>query len=365
MPIVLRRYQNADADSVDRFNARMMAADSPHRLFPEDLSRNPAADLSIRPINDSLYVLADDPEVRGGTWLREQYFWVEGERQRVGWMKYPISESVIDTKFSTLPLVMVRSLLKQQPRLLALGMGGHDMPFSKLLRAVQWHSSTVPFFFRIFRPFRVLRGLSFLRRKLWLRTAMDLAAWTGAGSVANALLLATSSPKSADRTTKVISEPMFTPWADAIWERSRGEYQALAVRDARSLDHRYAQSKLSIDRLRVEREGSDIGWVCAQLSETEGLRAYFGDLKVGVLVDMLARPSDAGTVLRAGLGHLRKLGADIAVTNVSHGAWMAAARRLRFLEGPSTLAFYRSPEADLLMADGTDLTRCHFTRGDD
>lgn len=365
MPIVLRRFQSGDADSIERFNARMAAGDSPHRLYPEDLSRNPTADLDIRPINDSLYVVADEPEVRGGTWLREQYFWVQGERHRVGWMKYAIAESLIDAKYSTVPLIMVRSLLLQQPRLLALGMGGHDTPFSRLLSAVKWQSSTVPFFFHVFRPFRVLRGLEFLRQRTWMRTAMDLAAWSGAGWMANTLFQATSFSRAEARGTKAIPEPMFTPWADAVWERCRGDYRALAVRDSRSLDQRYSSPQPGIHRLRIEREGSDIGWVCAQLSESAELAAYFGDLRVGVLVDMLAHTSDAGAVLRAGLGYLRALGTDIVVTNVSHEAWTTAARRLRFLEGPSTLAFYRSPQADVLMADGADLTQCHFTRGDD
>ena len=115
MRIVVRRFQNGDADPIGRLNHRLEGGGSEHRLYKEDLSVNPDADLEIRPINDSLFVAADGDEIRGGAWLREQYFSVEGTLHRVGWMKYPVAESLVDPKYAGVPASMVLQFLRHQP----------------------------------------------------------------------------------------------------------------------------------------------------------------------------------------------------------------------------------------------------------
>jgi hypothetical protein len=364
--IVVRRFQDGDADSIRRLNHRLEAGGIRHRVYLEDLSANPDADLEIRPINDSLYVAADGHEIRGGTWLREQYFWVERTRHRIGWMKYPVAESLIDPEYSGVPASMMLQLLRRQPHLMALGMGGHETPFARLLAGIGWKASTIPFLFRVARPFRVLRGLTYLRQRWWLRTAMDLAAWTGAGWMTHRLFHATSHPMRGTQAITVTVEPSFTPWADRIWEACRSSYDALAVRDGRTLDHVYPADFPNLSRLRVARAGTEIGWCAAQvLPESPDLARYFGDLRVGMVTDALAHPTNATVVLAMGVRHLEALGVDLVITYLSHTAWTEAARRLRFLSGPSTLAFYRSPRAEeLLMSGGTLSARCHLTRGD-
>ena len=345
----------------------MEAGGSPHRLYHEDLSKNPMADLEVRPINDSLWVAADDGELRGGAWLREQHFLIDGETYRVGWMKYAIAESQVDPRFATVPLGMVRGLMKQQPRLMALGMGGHDAPFAKLLDAVKWRSSSVPFYFLLLRPFRVLRRLAYVRRKPGMRVAMDLAAWTGLGWLGNSLYRLPAALARAERGAEVHLEDRFAPWADDVWARCRDEYRALAVRDARALDFRFqstGRDAVDVERVRVRRDGEDLGWLCVEV--TDDLVDHFGDLRVGLILDVLARPADAEAVLATGVRYLRGRSADIVVANFSHDAWGRAARRLRFLSGPSNVAFYRSPGADELLAAGGDaLARSHITRSDD
>ena len=367
MAIAFRRYQDSDFDAIGRFNRRMEAGQSPYRLYHEDLAKNPTADLEVRPINDSLWVAADNDEVRGGTWLREQYFWINGATEKVGWMKFAVAESQVDPKFATVPLGMVLGLTKQQPRLMALGMGGHDAPFAKLLDAVKWRSSSVPFYFLVLRPFQVLRRLAYVRRRPGMRVAMDLAAWTGLGWLGHSVYRLPAVIAGAGRRTEVRVEERFAPWADDVWIGCRDEYHALAVRDARSLDFRFQSSgydAVDVDRLRVSRRGHDIGWLCTKV--TDRLTDHFGDLRVGLILDVLARPSDADAVLASGVRHLRGRSADIVVANFSHDVWGRAARRLRFLSGPSNVAFYRSPAADeLLSAGGDALTRAHITRGDD
>ena len=366
MRIVVRRFQDSDLESIRRLNHRLEAGGIRHRVYPEDLSANPDADLEIRPINDSLYVATDGHEIRGGTWLREQYFWVDGTRHRMGWMKYPVAESLIDPEYAGVPASMMLQLLRRQPHLMALGMGGHETPFARLLAGIGWKASSIPFLFRVVRPFRVLRGLTYLRRRRWVRAAMDLAAWSGMGWLTSRLFYCTSHRVAGSSTITAAVEPRFTPWADGIWEACRGEYDALAIRDGRTLDRVYPLEFLDLHRLRIARAGADIGWCAAQILPVgRELARYFGHLRVGILTDVLARPSDATAVLATGVRHLGELDVDLVITYLSHVTWIKAARRLRFLSGPSTFAFHRSPRAEELLVNGRTLaTRCHLTRSD-
>lgn len=366
MRITVRRFAAEDEPAIDRLNERLRAGGSNHRLYREDLSRNPTADLAIRPVNDSLWVAASGGEIHGSAWLREQYFLVDGEQHRVGWMKYPVSESLVDAKYAGVPASMVFQLLRQQPCLMGIGMGGHDAPFARLLARAGWVASTIPLFFRVSRPFRFLRGMVYARRrKWWMRLGMDLAAWSGLGWLAHAVAVRTARVDApADLTATV--EPRFAPWADDAWQRIAGAYGALAVRDAKTLDFTFPASFPGLLRIRVRSGDTELGWVCAQILSNRGEHArYFGSLKVGLITDALALPSDAAVVLKAGVDHLEREPVDVVLVYLSHVAWQTAARRLRFLSGPSTLAFYRSPRAeDLLVGDAVESQRCHFTASD-
>jgi hypothetical protein len=366
--IEVRRYHNGDAAAVGRLNDRLIAGNSEHRLYTEDLSVNPTSDLEIRPVNDSLFVATDGEEIHGGAWLREQHFRVDGVEHRLGWMKYPVAESLVDPMYAGVPASMVLQLLRKQPCLMGVGMGGHQGPFARLLSGARWTSSTIPLFFRIVRPFRVLRGLEYARRRWWLRVAMDAAAWTGLGWAAHQLLGLTLAAKghAGKAPVDITTAARFTPWADTVWETCRDAYSAMAVRDARTLDYTYPETLPRLSRVRVARAGADIGWACVQtLPHDASTTAYFGALEVGLVTDALATAADATDVLAAGVRHLADTGVDLVIAYFSHDAWVNAAHRLGFFSGPSTLAFYRSPRAEqLLLRGGTEAARCHLTRSD-
>jgi len=279
-------------------------------------------------------------------------------------MKYPVSESLIDARYAGVPASMILQSLRRQPNLMALGMGGHEAPFARLLKGVRWADSTIPFFFKIIRPVRVLRRLRYARQRTWLRIAMDVAAYSGAGWLLHRLLSATAYRPSSPVSTGTV-ESRFIPWADSIWTDCKDHYPALAVRDGRTLDYLYYSSALGLERLRIARGGRDIGWAAVQLMTGDRDSGYFGDLRVGVVTDVLARPLDAVDVLNVATRRLQERGADIVITNFSHAAWIEATRRLRYFRGPSTFAFYRSPRADKLLLAGLPLDRrCHLTRSD-
>src|SRR5687768_7945521 len=121
---------------------------------------------------------------------------------------------------------MVLQLLRKQPLLLALGLGGHTAPSARLLAGSRWRASTLPFFFRVVRPFRVLRRLSYARQRWWLRWAMEGAAWSGLGWAAHWAHQGWTR-RSPDPRTTAIDEGSFAGWADSVWHACRDAYPAL------------------------------------------------------------------------------------------------------------------------------------------
>lgn len=359
----MRRFKISDLPGIERLNGRFAAAGLPHRVGPEGPRHGAEPSLDNEPIIERLYVAAEDEEIRGGVWLKEQLFWSAGRPVRVGWAKYLVAESLIDATAAGVPAGLLFSLLRQQPHLMGLGMGGHAGPYARILAAARWTSSSLPFFFCLIHPSRVLRHLSYartthLRRMLADGLAYSGLAWAGYKLLAGACAAFRRRP-ARGYTCAVV--PRFEAWADEVWEQCRDSYGFIAVRDSRALNALYPEGFRSLTRLRVQRSGRDVGWICARSIPAAGtwFEQHFGNLKLGILTDNLAQPTDATAVMEAGFRYLVDDGVDVIVTYQSHPAWCTAAFNVGFLPGPSNCAFYRSPAAESLITTATAQDRWH------
>jgi hypothetical protein len=90
---------------------------------------------------------------------------------------------------------------------------------------------------------------------------------------------------------------------------------------------------------------------------------YFGDLKVGTLVDGFGSAADAPALVAAGIDHLAETGADIIVANFSHEAWVKACRRSGMLAGPDSYYHFVSPGGSPLFEDTCPPRDIHVARG--
>src|SRR5262249_10034953 len=113
--------------------------------------------------------------------LRPQTFSFRGELQRVAHFRLPLSEGIVNKSYARLGPLLVRSALQKEPLLYALGMGGFDRPLPRMLQAMGWSVTAVPFYFRVVHPARFLRAIRAIRQTRWRAFLMDIAAWTGAG----------------------------------------------------------------------------------------------------------------------------------------------------------------------------------------
>ena len=346
MAIVTRRYQIEDLEAVERLNQRLEDGGSDDRVYPEDFEDS-EWDGVHGPLSSDLWVAAGENEVRGGVWLKEHNFWADGGLIRAGWIKYPVAESVVDRKFGGVPTALIFRLIRQQPRLLAIGMGGSDGPLARLLKGMGWHIHELPLYIHITRPAHVFRKLAFLRSNPIKRCISDILAFSGLGwaAVQIAKLAARANASKVPSNYHATKVDRFEPWVDQVWERSRDSYAFCIDRSIEMLDIAYPQKYPFVIKLRIKRNGDDAGWACVTLMDYHKTPdPRFGRSKVGMILDYFGLPEDAGPILNAAKNYLRQLNVDLIVANVTPGPWEMSLKSLGFIKRPSNFAFAFSPD---------------------
>jgi hypothetical protein len=354
----VRRFQETDREPIAHLNARLKAGGATDVVYPEGVEQK-----RHESVRERLFVAEDDGEIRGGVWLREQGFRVRGQDVSGGWLKYPVAESLVNTKYSGIPASLIIQCLREQPRLLALGLGGHAPPLPRMLKALKWTGMTVPAFVKLVRPARVLRQVEILRRSRGRRAAAALLALSGLGWLGVRAYELGARLRGGRVSGRYEGQPCdrLGDWAQELWARVRDEYAFAAARDVATAETLIPRSP-DVQRLRVTHDGADVGWfyvVRHDFSSGAPDRA-FGRLTVGMIADVFASPRHARGVVQVAVRHLRSRGVDVIVSNQLHPAWTDALKAVGFLEAPSNFAFYAAPQ----IASQIDWAACHVTRGD-
>jgi len=256
-------------------------------------------------------------------------------------------------------LQLIVHACKKAPLLFALGIGSMKEPLAKMLKALGWPVQPVPFYFRVLRPFTVAKGLTYLRKTPLGRAALDVAAHSGAAWLG--LQVVQGNPRM--RADEVDAVDRFDSWADEVWEGAQQAYRFVGCRDAETLNLLFPTDGRFV-RLKVSAGGVPIGWVV--LLDTQ-MRAntYFGDLRVGSIVDCFSRPEYARRVVGAGLRWLERREVDLVVSNQTSSAWCNALRCNGFLSGPSTFIFAASRTLHHhLHPLAANFGHAHLNRGD-
>ena len=350
MPIEVVPYTEEWIPAVQAFNRRMVEAGMHWSWYETPVDRWFPTRTDARTWREHYLAVEDGRDVRGGYALKPHEWKVRGATHVVTDWQGPITEGVYSRRYNTLGLRLLREMLRQYPLLYSWGHGGLEQPMLMMLEKLGWLIHRTPFCLRVLRPVRFLRRNAYLRGSSARRLALDLAAFSGAGSLGiralHAIQLARTSRGPAAETSEF---ERFEDWADELWERVSGEYTVIALRDAATLNHLLPHGGWPKARkLRVTRGGATLGWAAVMDTQMESDRR-FGSLRVGSVVDALAAPSDAEAVVGAAYRFLRDRGVDIVISNQSHPAWVAgfAAHGFAILE--NRRAFAASPELQRAM----------------
>jgi hypothetical protein len=298
-------------------------------------------------------------EVRGSFSLKRQQFWINGQTMEVGNCQLPLSEGIFDPRYANLGMVLLRHALALQPRLFCLGMGGREKRLPRLLSAMRWKLVDVPFLFRVCHPSRFMRNIMPLRETPQRRLLMDAMALSGAGWLGIRALQARIA-FSSSVTLEEVSE--FGGWADDLWLRCARELSLSAVRTSDALNLLYMGPNFL--RLKVSQHGAVLGWAVIRDTQMHSHR-YFGDLRVGTIVDALGVSSAIPAIADATTKLLEKRGVDLMVSNQGHELWVRGLRHCGFLSGPSNYVLAMSPELTALLTPWSEHERrLHINRGD-
>ena len=369
MPIKIEQYREEHIPAVKEFNRRLHTSRGTVEALPFYFFESNVPEWLPRaeqvPIYQDYYVVLDNEFVRGGFVIKHQDFSFSGSVRRVAFYHYPLSEGIADRKFAGVGLQMLRRALQENPLLFALGIGGMHLALSRMLKAMGWSMTLVPFLFRVNHPNRVLSELPQLHKSPLRRLLVGGAKTTGLGwTGVKSLQVIRSVRAYPKRSARVEEVDCFSSWADELWERVAYRFAMIAVRDSKNLNTLYPATNRRFIRIRVWRGETIVGW--AVLLDTQMQNAkYFGNLRVGSIVDCLSLQGHERTVVAAATKLLNRRGVDLVVTNQCDSAWIKAFHQQGYFSGPTNFVFAVSPELGKLIHPFDDsVKRIHLTRGD-
>ena len=362
MAIAVQPYSEDRIPDVKEFNQRLAAGGiAPEFHFPESNVPHWLPKAAGRRIYQEYYLAVDRGDVHGGFILKYQDFSLNGSTLPLAYYHLPVSEGIVNKAYASVGVLMLRSAMKLNPMLFALGMGGFDRPLPTMLKAMGWKLSAVPFYFRVQNPAAFLRQIAPLRQSFGRRTLAAIAANTGIGWVAIKALHQLRTKAVGE--TRAESITSFGGWADDLWQECSPHYTLIADRSSPTLNILYPQGKNFLC-MRVMQGWETIGWAVVldtQMRENK----YFGNLRVGSVADAIASPENSAAVVHAATRYLQERGVDLIICNHSHLAWGNAFRSLGYLEGPSNFIFAASkPLAAKLPPAEATAHQAYFMRGD-
>jgi hypothetical protein len=359
MALTIVPYTPQFDPAVKAFNERLHRADVGYQ-FPDSTACADDEDAPI--VNRGFVAVRDGETVHGGYLVKEQEFWLDGRQERLGYLRLPLSEGVIDRRYGALGIQLIAHAIKRQPLLFGLGIGGRDEAFARVVSALGWTLGPVPFLFYLARPSRVSRGLKALHRSAMWRCMGELAGWTGLAWAAARSIQARPMMRipAGFQFARVAG---FDDIADEVWRRYRGEYRLVGRRDAATLARLY--NPVERDYLKfVLRQGEEAkGWVVAVDTAMTGHK-YFGDLRVATIVDCFGDPATSVPLMAMASRALAARGVDLIISNQSSEIWTNALRQVGFLSQPSNFFFAASPPLAKALGGVDSLTAFHLTRGD-
>lgn len=361
----IRFAEDSDLVAVARFNSRLKAGGREEEMpldptLPGEAQYRPEG----FPIYRRLLIADDGQEVRAAMLLCHHNVFIHGERHDFYWTKMPLSEGIVNAKYSLAIIQLMKKALARHPFMMGVGAGTPDSDGYRLFANLRWRHKPVPFFFFPVRVSKVLRGLRYLQKNAKLRYGALLGAYSGAGAGVSGLLTVRRKllTNLSHYETSVVER--FDDWADRIFDTALSQYPVAVRSDATALNIVYPPNDQRYIRLRVRRRGTraEVGWIVVASKQMQN-NHYFGDLKVGTLVDGFGCSQDVPALIAAGLNHLVAMGVDIIVANFSHAAWANACRRSGMFSGPSNYQIFISPQGPPMLEAAFPLDQIHIARG--
>lgn len=349
VPPTLRPQQADDAPAVRAFNDRLVASGAE---IPFPLSESVG---DGDPLGKRSWLLLDGDVVRGGVLLTTHRALVRGQVTDVVNVQAPLTESIADARYASLAVWLFRELQRRFEYVYAVGMGATDRPLPRLLSSLKWQVGLSAFRFVPLHPGRVASSMSAIRTRI---PALVRPIVPVAGAVAGVAYRAALRVRGGRALVEVVDGQAAADAVARAWSACANAADFAVDRDA-------AAAALLFGAADGERV---LAWpdepACAAVVRTRALTGAspFAGLRVATVLELLAPDASRRTRLsRAVLAHLAAHGADIAITNATHAATIAALDATGWLRAPSNYVVALSPA---FAQAGVTLDACHVTRTD-
>ena len=347
MAIEFVLYTSEWEPAVGRFNQRMLDGKAATDF---GIPRN-AGTVRTAPVRQQHFLATEGDEVRGGMIILEHPAVVTAEGIRrtesVTNFQSPLSEGIIDPKYSMVAIQFIRWALKRCPYANVVGMGHIDNPLPRLLKAAGWTVRPVPFFFNLLHPARAIRELQPLRAKPVVRAAGLIGAYTGLAGIA---LKFVQRPRVSNDGYSATRALELTAIDDALWQDVQERVSFGVVRNSATLPTYLAKDT---ERHYVSQKESIRGWFSMVVAQNRS-HSYFGNLKVATLVDIVAATmGESAIVARLAVDTARGAGCDIVVSNQMSAEAQQGLRAAGFIPYRSNYLFASSKALTLAMNDAT------------
>jgi hypothetical protein len=283
-------------------------------------------------------------------------------------LQLPLSLGQVDGALARVSAALLIDVLRRSPRCYSLGLGSEETQFAKLLGAAGWEHTAVPFYFSVKSGNRFARNirLGADRRRLQIALrALGRLRLAGAALRLREAVRSRAAPRPPRRASAGVEEvPRFDPSVDELFAAHAGSYSLLGDRRAAALNVFFPEGERRYIRLMVREAGRTVGWALVLDTQMHDDK-YFGDMRVGALVDCFSAVADAPDVVAAADGFFARRGVDVVVSNQFHPAWCDALQKAGYQRGPSNFFFYYSADLAEMLSDVPDwLQRVHMNRGD-
>src|SRR5262245_9039329 len=123
----VRFAQDSDSPAIARLNSRLKAGGRTDEM-PPDPALPGEADYRPEgfPLFRRMMIAEDGQEVRAAMMLCHHNIYLNREKLDFCWTKMPLSEGIIDVKFSLAIIQLMKKALDYQPFLMGLGAGNPD-----------------------------------------------------------------------------------------------------------------------------------------------------------------------------------------------------------------------------------------------
>jgi hypothetical protein len=358
-----------DAPKVEAFNQRLAAAGEKYHRLSLDKRFRTMAHREGSPITVEKLFCFDGNEIRAGVSIKRMIFRINGSSEEVAFYVYPLSEGIINPAFGMVGLMIEEEMLRRYRLMYGLGVGTLQSLSTELKRNIGWFVLPVPFHFAVWQAYPFLRNITYLRNRKGLRILLDLVAFSGIGTLSLVLFRRFQQLRKrypAVRNLTIERFDSWGDWADEVWKTAQDEYSLVGDRSRAALQSLYPEGHEHLIKLRFKTTTTNrpIGWAVITASRLKNHK-YFGNMILGAIVDMLAVPDNAYSVVSGALIEARRAKADVIIVIHSDHRWNDAFKRAGMLPGKTKFVLSLSPKLKERLNPMEDhVSRLYFTHGD-